>query len=149
MPTLSTGAKRSTSPKVLVVEDDRDSREMLCTWLEEHGYRTVAASEGEEALRKMNETPELSLILLDLMMPGMNGWQFRTSQRGNRQLRHVPIAVMTAHPNPVGEAEWLDPEAILAKPLDLEAVLQIVRRCCGPAVAAPEAARPPQVNTFR
>lgn len=120
-------------PTILVIEDDRDSREMLCTWLEQHGYQTVPATEGSEALRKLDEAPEFSLILLDLMMPGMNGWQFRASQRSHRRFRKIPIVVMTAHPNPAGEAEWLDPEGVLLKPLDLHAVLDVVTRCCGPA----------------
>ena len=116
---------------VLIVEDDRDSRDMLCTWLEQHGYGTVSAADGEEALRRLDETPELSLILLDLMMPGMSGWEFRASQRSHRRFRRVPVVVMTAHPNPAGEAEWLDPEDVLLKPLNLESVLEVVSRCCG------------------
>ncbi len=127
-------------PTILVVEDDRDSREMLCTWLQQHGYRTLAASEGGEALQKMDETSDLSLILLDLMMPGMSGWEFRASQRSHRKFRKVPVVIMTAHPNPAGEAEWLDPEDVLLKPLDLQAVLDIVSRCCGAVAASSEAA---------
>jgi CheY-like chemotaxis protein len=117
---------------ILVIEDDRDARDMLCTWLQQHGYDTISAADGREALGKMEHVPEVSLILLDLMMPGMSGWQFRTSQRRHRRFRKVPVVVMTAHSNPVGEAEWLDPEEVLPKPLDLEAVLKIVSRCCGP-----------------
>jgi CheY-like chemotaxis protein len=117
---------------ILVIEDDRDSREMLCTWLQQHGYATIAAADGRDALQKMEQAPEVSLILLDLMMPGMSGWQFRASQRSNRRFRHVPVVVMTAHANPAGESEWLDPEGVLLKPLDLQAVLGIASRCCGP-----------------
>jgi len=118
---------------VLIVEDDRDSRDMLCTWLQQHGYATLTAADGQEALEKLKHAPDnLSLILLDLMMPGMTGWQFRTSQRADRRFRKVPVVVMTAHPNPAGEAEWLDPEDVLLKPIDLQAVLNVVSRCCGP-----------------
>ena len=118
---------------VLIVEDDRDSRDMLCTWLQQHGYATLTAADGQEALEKLKQAPDnLSLILLDLMMPGMTGWQFRTSQRADRRFRKVPVVVMTAHPNPAGEAEWLDPEDVLLKPIDLQAVLNVVSRCCGP-----------------
>lgn len=118
---------------VLIVEDDRDSRDMLCTWLQQHGYATLTAADGHEALEKLKQAPDnLSLILLDLMMPGMTGWQFRTSQRADRRFRKVPVVVMTAHPNPAGEAEWLDPEDVLLKPIDLQAVLNVVSRCCSP-----------------
>jgi len=109
---------------------------MICTWLQRHGYGAVAASDGHEALHKMDHVPDLSLILLDLMMPGMSGWQFRASQRNHSRFRRVPIVVMTAHPNPIGEAEWLDPEGVLVKPLDLQALLDVVSRCCGPALAS-------------
>jgi CheY-like chemotaxis protein len=118
---------------VLIIEDDRDSRDMLCTWLQQHGYGTITAADGREGLEKLESAPaDLSLILLDLMMPGMTGWQFRASQRADRRFRKVPIVVMTAHPNPAGEAEWLDPEEVLLKPIDLQAVLNVVSRCCGP-----------------
>lgn len=127
---------QSSRPTVLVIDDDRDSREMICTWLERHGYAAVPAGDGHEALRRMDDTSSLSLILLDLMMPGMSGWQFRATQRNHPRFRRVPIVVMTAHPNPAGEAEWLDPEDVLVKPLDLNAVLDVVSRCCGPAVAS-------------
>jgi CheY-like chemotaxis protein len=129
-----TGADVSLMPTVLVVDDDHDSREMLCTWLQQHGYGTIGASEGVEALQKMDETDDLALILLDLMMPGMSGWQFRASQRSHRRFRKVPVVVMTAHPNRAGEAEWLDPEGVLPKPLDLQDVLAVVSRCCGPTI---------------
>jgi len=120
---------------VLIVEDDRDSRDMLRTWLEQHGFSAITAADGREALAQLDKAADdLSLILLDLMMPGMTGWQFRTSQRANRRFRKIPVVVMTAHPNPAGEAEWLDPEGVLQKPIDLDAVLRIVTRCCEPRI---------------
>jgi CheY-like chemotaxis protein len=120
-------------PTILVVEDDRDCRDLLCTWLQTNGYSTIPAGDGAQALQKLEERPDIELILLDLMMPGMSGWQFRSSQRGLAQCRKIPIVVMTGHPNPDGEAEWLDPEGVLLKPLDLRVVLDVVSRCCGPA----------------
>jgi CheY-like chemotaxis protein len=117
---------------ILIVEDDRDSREMLSTWLERHGFSAITAGDGREALDKLAQAPDdLSVILLDLMMPGMTGWQFRAAQRANPRFRRVPVVVMTGHSNPAGEAEWLDPEDVLRKPIDLHAVLSIVTRCCG------------------
>ena len=102
------------------------------------GSTTTRRSEGRDALAKIGELPEASRpSLVYLMMPGMNGWQFRTAQRSQRRLRHVPVAVMTAHTNPVGEAEWLDPGRTPNRS-DLEKVLALVSRCCGPARAALE-----------
>lgn len=83
-------------PTILVIEDDRDSREMLCTWLQQHGYRTLAAAEGGDALRQMDETSELALILLDLMMPGMNGFDFLQALRQRPLHRTLPVFVWTA-----------------------------------------------------
>jgi CheY-like chemotaxis protein len=125
------------TPTVLVVEDDRDCRDMLCTWLRSNGYEAVPAGDGRQALERLEERADVDLILLDLMMPGMSGWQFRSSQRIAAPIRKIPVVVMTAHPNPDGEAEWLDPEDVLLKPLDLRQVLHVVSRCCGPAPAPP------------
>ena len=121
----------SPSPSVLVVKDNRDSREMLCTWLEQRSARRVAAAGPASRARQIGELPERSRsILLDFMMPGMNGWQFRTAQRSQRRLRHVPVAVMTAHTKPVGEAEWLDPGS------DSVQTAAISRRCLPSSAAA-------------
>ena len=68
------------SPTVLIVDDDGDIRDALCLVLEHNGYRALAASNGEEALSRLRSDGAVDLILLDMMMPVMDGWGFRLSQ---------------------------------------------------------------------
>ena len=68
------------APTILVVDDDADIRDAMCLILEHNGYRATAASNGEEALRVLRAGRPVDLILLDMMMPVMDGWGFRTSQ---------------------------------------------------------------------
>jgi CheY-like chemotaxis protein len=124
------------TPTVLVIEDDYDSRDMLCEWLRQHGYRCVGAVDGHDGLSCLEELPHLSLNLLDLMMPGMSGRQFRTIQRGHARHGGVPVVVLTAHANPSAESQSLDAQDVLTKPLDLKALLKVVRRYAGPPLQA-------------
>ena len=124
------------TPTVLVIEDDYDSRDMLCEWLRQHGYRCVGAVDGYDGLSCLEELPHLSLILLDLMMPGMSGRQFRTIQRDHARHGRVPVVVLTAHANPYAESQSLDAQDVLTKPLDLRALLKVVRRYAGPPLQA-------------
>jgi CheY-like chemotaxis protein len=80
---------------VLVVEDDPDSRDVLVRMLEREGYRPATAENGREALERVAErTP--SIILLDLMMPEMNGFEFLAELRGDPAMRAIPVVVVTA-----------------------------------------------------
>lgn len=114
---------------VLVVEDDRDSRELVGLLLELHGYRVLLAPDGAAALEVLqNERP--CVILLDLMMPKMNGWQFRDVQRADDRLRSIPVVVMSADGNAEREARAVEAQACLRKPLDAARLLELVRDCC-------------------
>jgi CheY-like chemotaxis protein len=114
---------------VLVVEDDDDLREVLCRVLSDEGYETRSAINGQDALALLREDPLPGLILLDLMMPIMNGWQFRAVQEADARLAAVPVVVMTA-------AARLDDAAIagtdfVRKPVRIEDLLERVRRHIG------------------
>src|SRR5258708_4777622 len=117
-------------PKILVVEDDADLREMLCAFLQGRGYPTVAASNGQEALSRLDDVPDLSLILLDLMMPVMSGWQFRALQRAHQRYGTLPVIALTAHHQANRESEWLGIDGVLAKPFSLDDMLTVVERHC-------------------
>jgi two-component system, chemotaxis family, chemotaxis protein CheY len=121
------------APTVLVIEDDYDSRDMVCEWLRQHGYRCIGAVDGHDGLTRLEELPQLSLILLDLMMPGMSGWQFRAIQRDHARYGSVPVVVLTAHANPHAESLSLGAQDVLMKPLDLRTLLKVVLRYAGPA----------------
>jgi CheY-like chemotaxis protein len=118
---------------VLVVEDDRDVRDAILEVLEDNAYHAVPASNGQEglqALRTAGNKP--CLILLDLMMPVLDGWGFRAAQRGDQELGAIPVVVLTAHASAQQTAEEMQAAGFLKKPLRLEALLDTVQRYCGP-----------------
>jgi CheY-like chemotaxis protein len=85
-------------PYVLAVDDDDDSREVLCRFLEKSGYACAGARGGDEAMRSvLTRTPDL--ILLDVLMPGMDGANFLGILRSYARLRHVPVILLTAAPD--------------------------------------------------
>jgi CheY-like chemotaxis protein len=116
---------------VLIVEDDHDIREAVAEVLEESHYEPVEAENGAQALEKLRSgLPDPCLILLDVMMPVMDGWEFRAEQKKDPALRDIPVVLVTAHanmPNANGIA------AILRKPLDFDALIRLLDRFCGPA----------------
>jgi CheY-like chemotaxis protein len=112
-------------PRVLVVDDERDCRAMLCEALCFEGYEVREAANGREALAVLGEWRP-NLILLDLWMPEMGGRDFRAEQLGNG-IADIPVLVVTAAvvPEPV-TAELAAP--MLSKPVDLYRLLEQVRR---------------------
>ena len=118
---------------VLVVEDDPDIRATLCEALEDNGYRAAGAANGAEALeylRKAAEPP--CLILLDLMMPVMDGQTFRTEQRADPKLANIPVVVISAYRDVERQANDLAAE-FLSKPVRLETLLETARKHCDAA----------------
>src|SRR5215510_3339584 len=83
-------------PSVLIVEDDRDTREMLARFLELEGFEVREAANGQLALETLHENGATCVILLDLMMPVMNGWQFRLAQVMDPDIAEIPVVVVTA-----------------------------------------------------
>ena len=116
----------SPARPIFIVDDDADLREVLGDLLTEEGFEPHLFASGESALAHLREGARPSLILLDLMMPGMNGWQFRAEQLRDEGLREIPVIVMTASTGfdagPLGAAE------ILKKPVGIEQILEAVER---------------------
>jgi CheY-like chemotaxis protein len=108
---------------VLVVDDEIDIREAVAEVLADEGYEVYAAGDGAEALRKAR-TVHPSLVLLDLMMPGMNGWEFRAAQASDPELKQIPVVVLSA----LGKVAGLDANGFIQKPFDLEELLSAVKR---------------------
>jgi CheY-like chemotaxis protein len=107
---------------VLVIDDDSSVRETLRSVLEEEGFRTATARDGADALAWLRTVSELpTVILLDLMMPVMDGWAFRAAQRRDARLAAIPTIVLTAHAE--GRRAGIDVEQILKKPVSLEHLL--------------------------
>ena len=120
---------------VLVIDDDRDLRELLMLLLEGAGYRVAIARDGRDALEKIEqEFP--SIILLDMKMPGMNGWQFSAAFR-ERYGHRAPIVVVTAAEDARSTAEDIGAEAWLGKPFELDDVLALIERHSGPGAEQP------------
>lgn len=118
---------------VLVVEDDRDVRDAILEVLEDNEYRAVPASNGQEGLQALRQAGcKPCLILLDLMMPVLDGWGFRAAQKDDQDLGNIPVVVLTAHASAQQTAEEMQAAGFLKKPLRLEALLDTVQRYCGP-----------------
>jgi CheY-like chemotaxis protein len=120
-----------TPPSVLVVEDDDDIRASLLEFLDDHGYRARGAANGREGLSLLVEGARPCVIILDLMMPVMDGWAFRAAQRRLPDLSGVPVVVISAYDGLDRRVQGLDVAGCLAKPIDLEALLGVVRVHCG------------------
>ena len=117
---------------VLIVEDDADLREMMAQLLTLEGYQIEAVANGREALEYLNEAPRPDVILLDLMMPIMDGWEFRKRQQNDPALADVPVIVLTALDQAQARANDLNGVDFLKKPLDFDRLLELVRRRCRP-----------------
>jgi CheY-like chemotaxis protein len=113
--------------QVLVIEDDPSIREALADLLRDLGYAVSEARNGLEGLRQASERRP-DLILLDLMMPAMDGWQFREAQKQDALLLDVPVIVISAFATAEDNVALGDVAARFSKPFDVMALLEAVRR---------------------
>lgn len=118
---------------VLVVDDDPDIRDMIGQALELEGWRVVGAANGEEALRVAREGPRPDVILLDLMMPVMNGWEFLDDQRRDERLAAIPVVLISGDERLKEKAAKARVAGFLKKPMDLMELLDAVQRHGGAA----------------
>src|SRR6476619_7846857 len=81
---------------ILVVDDDSDIRDSLREVLEDEGYTVACVGNGREALEYLHRAPRPRVILRDLMMPVMDGWQFRREQKQDADIANIPLVVITA-----------------------------------------------------
>lgn len=114
---------------ILIVEDEHDIRAVLTEILEDEGYAVASVPNGLEALVFLREhRPQL--ILLDLGMPVMTGWEFREQQRLDPALADIPVIVMSATPHLSQTAAALQAANCLDKPIELNALLDMVEQYC-------------------
>src|SRR5579859_6563754 len=118
---------------ILIIEDDESIRETLKIFLEFEGYRVFTAGNGREGYDLLPKIDRCCLVLVDLMMPVMDGWQFIEAAGSNRMLARTPIVVVTAFAE---RARGIRARAVLRKPVDLDYLLKMVREYCGSASAA-------------
>jgi CheY-like chemotaxis protein len=116
-----------TAKRVLVVDDDPDIRETIGIILEDEGFDVDLAANGSEALAKLRVDPHAQVILLDLMMPVMNGWEFRAEQEKDPALLAIPVIVISADNNLSEKARAFGGN-YLSKPLDIDELLEEIGR---------------------
>jgi two-component system chemotaxis response regulator CheY len=110
---------------ILVIEDDIAVQQTLRDVLEMQGYDVITASNGKEGLdvlRSSEHSP--ALILLDLMMPNVNGWQFLDSQRNDPNLKDIPVVICSAY---MESAKSVRPAAVIPKPIQLNQLLGAIK----------------------
>lgn len=115
---------------VLIVEDQPDLRETLASLLEDLGYLVAVAANGRDALAHLQSAPPPALILLDLIMPVMNGWVFRAEQQRDPKLADIPVVVVSGAANLPHHSAALNAVAYLTKPVDLNMLLALVDQYC-------------------
>lgn len=116
--------------RVLLVEDDPDVAQVLADLLGHFGYEASTARDGAHALALLRDGMRPDVVLLDLMMPNMDGYRFRRSQRADPELARIPTIVITAQVRP--DLEELAPAAYLRKPFEMDAlVAEVARQLAG------------------
>jgi two-component system chemotaxis response regulator CheY len=119
-----------SSHLVLVVEDDADFREALVSALEHAGYEVIAAVNGAAALQLLQWQIVPSVVILDLMMPVMDGRTFREHQLADPALASIPVIVLSAEAKAAELGTSPGVHAVLRKPVDLEALLHALDALC-------------------
>jgi CheY-like chemotaxis protein len=126
----TTAATTFAQHRVLLVDDDVDEREAIACFLELEGADVAVAGDGEEALNALGADPLRCLILLDLNMPGMDGWEFRRRQLLS-SMAGIPVVVVSGLPDLAVAIQGMSPRAALRKPVELELLLRAVGTHCG------------------
>jgi CheY-like chemotaxis protein len=131
------GPETGSCRTVLIVEDDEAIRDTLQFALELENYSVVTAANGKLGLELLSAIPPPSVILLDLMMPVMNGWEFADALKRDRNLSDIPVVLVTAYGD---KARAIDSKGIVEKPVELEDLYRVVRQCVAPQQPAGDTA---------
>jgi CheY-like chemotaxis protein len=119
------------TPSVCIIDDDADIRDSIRFALEIEGYHLIEAVDGEDALTRLHSSDRpICLILLDLMMPGMNGWEFRRRQLADPELAGIPVYLISGGRELPHHAVELQARGYLSKPVALTALLETVGQFC-------------------
>jgi DNA-binding response OmpR family regulator len=116
------------SSPLMIVDDDDDLRNTLADIMSAQGYEVAAFGDARAALAALEDGRTPFLILLDLMMPGMSGWEFRVAQLENATLAPVPVVIVTAANELSDGVHTLSDIEILHKPFDLDTLFAVVNR---------------------
>jgi CheY-like chemotaxis protein len=125
--------------RILVVDDDADIRDALCELLEDEGYTTTSAENGSDALARLRSSELPCAILLDLMMPVMDGLDFRAQQQCDPALESIPVVVISAAAEARRVAGAMHAAGFLPKPIQVPILINTVERLCPlPGGAVPQ-----------
>lgn len=137
-------AAQTSATEILLVEDDRDVREAIAEVLEQEGYVVSLAKTGLDAVRHLKTAEQMpAAILLDLMMPVMDGWEFWSVQQGNPDWADVPVVILSANTHAAERAQSLRALACLRKPIDIDELLGILLRLGNDAAPSSERSHEP------
>ena len=117
---------------VLLVDDNPDVRESFDAYLTVHGFDVVQAANGLQALDHLRRGPRPCVILLDLAMPVMDGFEFRRAQRADPALADIPVIIFSGQHDVARAATELCPLQSFRKPVDPDRLVAVALRCCGP-----------------
>jgi two-component system alkaline phosphatase synthesis response regulator PhoP len=114
---------------IMIVDDDKDVRTLINNILSADGHRVIESDSGSDCLKKLEKGEIPDLILLDVMMPGMDGWDVSRKIKENENLTNIPICILTAKTSPMdtlmslesGQADWH-----LNKPISIETLIETV-----------------------
>jgi len=116
---------------ILIVDDDQDTGEAMSELLTQQGFDVALATDGQRALETLRHADTLpDVILLDLMMPVMNGWQFRKAQLDDPQLAAVPVIVLTASWASDSQLSQLKAAALFRKPVNADTLVRKINSIC-------------------
>ena len=114
---------------ILIVDDDAGIRQLLLLFLEHKGYTATTVANGREALDHLHAAQSLpGLILLDMMMPVMDGAAFRQAQQADPRIAAIPVVVLSAAEKLDSQAPRLSADAYVPKPIEFDALLQVVEQ---------------------
>ncbi len=118
--------------KILVVEDDAATREAMVTILQREGYRVLQAEDGQEAFNRLREEGPFDLILLDILLPALDGRRFLEWRQRDPTFATTPVLIVSGVGTEIpGWAASLGACGFLAKPVEVADLLTEIRRCVG------------------
>lgn len=136
------GAGKPQGPgRVLIIDDELDVRELFRDILQSAGFDAVSAESGAEGLEILRADPRIRVVLLDLLMPEMDGWRFRHHQLSQPQYASIPTVIVTGAPLGGEAHEQLQATDYLSKPVTREQLIRTVAKYCDPGSASGTPAR--------
>ncbi len=122
--------------RVLIIDDEADVRELFRDILHAAGFDAVSAASGAEGLEILRSDPRIKVVLLDLLMPEMDGWRFRHHQLSQPRYASIPTVIVTGAPLGLAAHEQLQAADYLSKPVPRERLIDTVAKYCDPGSAS-------------